>query len=197
MDNKQAMYSDGKIRRVVTGHDSRGRAVVTSDGLAPNVIAHPHRPGYFSTQLWTTFATPAPIGNETDPTAAGKLPLSPPKNGSVIRVVDFPPEPDSIRTLDGEQAAAAFAAIGGHDASTFQAGAKHPFMHRTESMDYGLVLSGQIHLVLDDSETLLSAGDVVIQRGTNHAWSNRSGAHCQMLFVLIDGRFGPDCVTAG
>ena len=94
-----------------------------------------------------------------------------------------------MRTLDGEQARAAFKAIGGHDASTFDANARHPFMHRTESIDYGIVLSGEIHLVLDDSETLLKAGDVGVQRGTNHAWANRSGARCRMMFVLIDGRY--------
>ncbi|WP_423457777.1 cupin domain-containing protein [Ottowia sp. VDI28] len=197
MENKQNMYRNGQVRRVVTGHDAQGRAVVSSDGMAPNVIAHPHRPGYFSTQLWTTFATPAPIGNEADPTAeAGKMPLAPPAGGSVVRVVDFPPESDAVKTLDSEQAKAAFDAIGGHGASTFQAGARHPFMHRTESIDYGIVLSGEIYLVLDEREVLVKAGDVVVQRGTNHAWSNRSGAHCQVLFVLIDGKFGPDCLGA-
>ena len=71
-------------------------------------------------------------------------------------------------------------------------GAPHPLMHRTESVDYAIVLSGEIHLVLDDSETLLHEGDVVIERGTNHAWANRSGQPCRMLFVLIDGKLEPE-----
>lgn len=186
----QAPYNNGQVRRVVTGHDSEGKAIVSSDGFAPNVIAHPHRPGYFSTQIWTTLASPAPVGFEADPTDR-KLPLAPPPGGTVIRVIEFPPEPESVRSMSAEDAHRAFAAIGGRDASTFKPGALHPFMHRTESVDYGLVLSGEIHLVLDDSETLLRAGDVVVQRGTNHAWSNRSGAPCHMAFILVDGRFDP------
>lgn len=179
---------NGQVRRVVTGHDEDGKAIVTSDGFAPNVIAHPMRAGYFSTQIWTTKATPAPVGYEPDPTTE-KLPLAPPKNGTTIRVIEFPPEPASVRSMGPEEARAAFAAIGGRDASTFKPGALHPFMHRTESIDYGLVLSGEITLVLDDTETLLRAGDVVVQRGTNHAWSNRSDKPCHMAFILIDGEF--------
>jgi mannose-6-phosphate isomerase-like protein (cupin superfamily) len=186
---------NGNVRRVVTGHDSNGRAVVTSDDLAPNVIVHPTRPGYFSTQLWTTTASPAPVGDEPDPTGA-KLPLAPPPSGTTIRIVVIPPEPESVRRMTPEQAHAAFAAIGGAAASTFREGALHPFMHRTESIDYGLVLEGEITLVLDDSETLLKAGDVVVQRGTNHAWSNRSDGPCKIAFVLIDGVFDPRLATA-
>jgi mannose-6-phosphate isomerase-like protein (cupin superfamily) len=186
----------GIIRRVVTGHDADGKAIVTSDGPAPNVIAHPTRPDYFSTQVWTTRATPAPVGNEPDPTAGGRLPLAPPPNGTVIRVIEFPPEPASMLAMTGEDARAAFTAIGGADASTFKPGALHPFMHRTESVDYGLVLQGEITLVLDDSETVLRTGDVVIQRGTNHAWSNRSGAPCHMAFILVDGRYDEGLAAA-
>ena len=182
---------NGEIRRVVTGHDANGKAIISSDGPAPNVIVHPTRPGYFSTQIWTTLTTPAPVGHEPDPTTGGKLPLVPPSHGTTIRIIEFPPESASVRTLGADQAHAAFAAIGGSNASTFKPGALHPFMHRTESIDYGLVLSGEIHMVLDDTETLLHAGDVVVQRGTNHAWSNRSGQPCHMAFILIDGKFDP------
>ena len=181
---------NGQIRRVVTGHNADGKAIFSSDSHAPNVIAHPTRPGYFSTQIWTTRATPAPVGHEPDPTTE-KLPLAPPANGTTIRVVEFPPEPASVHAMSADDARAAFAAIGGRDASTFKPGALHPFMHRTESIDYGLVLVGEIYLVLDDTETLLRAGDVVVQRGTNHAWSNRSNKPCQMAFVLVDGQFDP------
>jgi uncharacterized cupin superfamily protein len=69
-------------------------------------------------------------------------------------------------------------------------------MHRTESIDYGIVISGEMTLVLDRAETLLRPGDVVIQRGTNHAWANRSGRVCRMLFVLVDGRFDPEIGNA-
>ena len=69
-------------------------------------------------------------------------------------------------------------------------------MHRTESIDYGIVLEGQITLVLDDSEVELKQGDIVVQRGTNHAWSNRSGALCRMAFILLDGRYAPEIKVA-
>jgi uncharacterized cupin superfamily protein len=65
-------------------------------------------------------------------------------------------------------------------------------MHRTETIDYAVVLEGEITLVLDDEDVVLKAGDVVIQRGNNHSWSNRSDKMCRMLYVLIDGRFDPE-----
>lgn len=65
-------------------------------------------------------------------------------------------------------------------------------MHRTETVDYAVVLQGELTMLLDDSEVTLRAGDVAIQRGTNHAWVNRSDTKCRVLFVLIDGRFDPD-----
>jgi quercetin dioxygenase-like cupin family protein len=61
-------------------------------------------------------------------------------------------------------------------------------MHRTKTVDYGIVLSGEVYLVLDKQETLLKAGDVVVQRGTNHAWANRSSEPCRMAFILVDGK---------
>ena len=69
---------------------------------------------------------------------------------------------------------------------------RHPFMHRTESADYGIVLAGEVTLVLDEEEVQLRAGDIVVQRGTIHAWANRSGKPCRMAFVLVDGRYAED-----
>ncbi len=83
----------------------------------------------------------------------------------------------------------AFTQIGDEQASTVQAHSPHPLMHRTESVDYGVVIEGEMTLVLDDSEVLLKPGSVVVQRGTNHAWANRSGRPCRMLFVLVDGAY--------
>jgi uncharacterized cupin superfamily protein len=80
--------------------------------------------------------------------------------------------------------------------STVQAGSPHPLMHRTESIDYGVVIEGELTLVLDDSEVRLAPGSVVVQRGTNHAWANRSGRPCRMLFVLVDGRYEPGVAQA-
>ena len=65
-------------------------------------------------------------------------------------------------------------------------------MHRTETVDYALVLEGEITIVLDKEERLMKQGDFLVERGTNHAWANRSGKPCKMLFVLIDGKFDPE-----
>ncbi|MBV9239605.1 MAG: cupin domain-containing protein [Xanthobacteraceae bacterium] len=183
--------SEGKVRRVVTGHDASGKAIVSMDGLAPNVLRHPTRPGYFMTQIWRTASSPVPVDDGQDPTLE-TVPLAPPPNGTVIRIIEFPPEPLSLSKLDETSAKAAFAAIGGHDASTYRADARHPMMHRTESVDYGVILSGEIYLILDEQEVLVRAGDVVVQRGTNHAWSNRSSAPCRVAFILVDGEFTPE-----
>lgn len=86
-----------------------------------------------------------------------------------------------------EQIEAHFAEVGAGGA--IQAGSRHALMHRTETVDYGIVLDGEITLVMDVGETVVRAGDIVIQRGTNHGWANRSGRNCRIAFVLIDGRF--------
>jgi quercetin dioxygenase-like cupin family protein len=182
----------GCVRRVVTGHDSEGNAVVAMDGAAPIVRAVPNRPpGYLVTQIWMTDGSPAPVDNGADPTDRA-LRIEPGKNGTVIRVIEFPPEAGFIETVDAKTAQASFAAYGSATASTVKKDSPHPFMHRTETVDYGIVLSGEIYLVLDKSEVLLNAGDIVIQRGTNHAWSNRSNSLCKMAFILIDGSFEPN-----
>src|SRR5262249_43000220 len=102
---------------------------------------------------------------------------------------------DAILNLTPEQSRQIFAALGNEQASTHGRGGHHPLMHRTETIDYAVVLSGEIYCILDDSEVLLKAGDVLIQRGTNHAWSNRSKEPCDILFVLIDGEFDPALKT--
>jgi mannose-6-phosphate isomerase-like protein (cupin superfamily) len=107
----------------------------------------------------------------------------------MFRVVVMPPEASFIDKIDRAAAKAAFAAFGSpHAAADGDDNPPHPLMHRTKTIDYGIVLSGEVYLVLDKEETLLRAGDVVVQRGTNHAWSNRSDQPCRMAFILIDGR---------
>jgi len=183
---------NGKVRRVVTGHDSRGRAIVLEDGLAPAVRTNPLRPGHVSVDLWKTACAPVILrSSEPDPTLGPKQ-IHPPANGTVIRISEIAPETEAIRNLGPEQAREVFKAMGNEHASTAGRGGRHPFMHRTETIDYAVVLSGEIVLLLDDEDVHLKAGDVVIQRGTNHAWSNRSSEPCRMLYVLIDGRFAPE-----
>ena len=180
---------EGKVRRVITGHDANGKAVILEDGLAPNVRLNPHRPGHISVELWKTRETPAVIrASEADPTEGPKR-QHPLPNGTVFRISILPPETEATREISPEQARAAFRNMGNESASTFSQNKRHPFMHRTETIDYAVVLEGEITMMLDEEEVHLKEGDVVIQRGTNHAWSNRSGKPTKMLYVLIDGKF--------
>src|SRR5574338_1295344 len=180
------------IRRVVTGHDKGGKAIVLSDGPVPTVHGNPIRPGQLSFEVWKTHATPAPIAaDEAEPTGSPRS-LQPPKNGTVLRISVVPPESEATRSLTPEQARELFRQSGAGEASTYGRGGRHPMMHRTETVDYAVVLDGEITLILDDEELRLKTGDVVIQRGTSHAWSNRSGKPVKMLYVLIDGEFSPE-----
>jgi quercetin dioxygenase-like cupin family protein len=173
------------VRRVVTGHDARGRAVIAADGPPPTVVEIEAVPGTVFHELWATASVPAPVDNGPDPTVGG-LQLAPPPGGTRIRIVDIPP--DTVQdALTPEEAAAAFAAIGASDAHGAEG--PHALMHRTETVDYGIVLSGEVWLVVDEGETRLGPGDVVVQRGTNHAWSNRTEQPARMAFVLVDGLF--------
>ena len=170
------------VRRVVTGHDGDGRAVVVLDGDAPNVRERAHGTG--ATQLWRTFATPADNSGSGD-AVAGDVPLKPPAGGSVFRIVEFAPESSVARSGDAGTLASA---LGAHEPEG--AALRHPGSHRTDSVDYAIVLSGEIDLWLDDEkdDVRLKAGDVVIQRGTNHAWVNHGAEPCRIAFVLIDAK---------
>ncbi|MDB5903948.1 MAG: Cupin 2, conserved barrel [Betaproteobacteria bacterium] len=180
---------NGKVRRVVTGHDASGKAVVLEDGGAPAVRTNPKRPGHISTDLWKTSESPVIVRREeADPTAGPKQ-IHPPPRGTVFRISEIAPESEAIRNMDPSQAKEVFKAMGNESASTFGQNQRHPFMHRTETIDYAVVLEGEIVMLLDEEDVHLKAGDVVIQRGTNHAWSNRSDKPAKMLYVLIDGEF--------
>ena len=168
------------IRRVVTGHDARGCAVVAMDGPAASVLHRRSRPGVALTDLWATDGTPTARADD-DPVDRPVV-LHPPPGGTVFRIIQFDPEdPAALAHADG---VTAFEAMGA--AGAVVAGARHPYMHRTDTVDYAVVLQGSITMLLDDEDVELSAGDVVIQNGTNHAWANRGHAPCLMAFVLID-----------
>jgi quercetin dioxygenase-like cupin family protein len=183
------------ITRVVTGHDAAGKAVVTSHGPLPTVVELQAIPGTVFHEVWATTDTPAPVDNGTDPTL-GPLTLPPPPRGTRIRFVDIPPDSAEFLAHGAARMKQAFNQIGDEQASTVKADSPHPLMHRTESVDYGVVIEGELTLVLDDSEVLLHPGSVVVQRGTNHAWANRSGRPCRMLFVLVDGQYDPALAQA-
>ncbi len=179
-----------EFKRVVTGHDQQGLAIVAGNGPTPNVFPLAAVPGTVFYELWSSGASPAPLDNASDPTSK-PLQLSPGPQGSVIRVVDIPP--DSVQNqVSAEEAAAVFAEIGQSHAGTGQANSRHKLMHRTETLDYGIVTEGEVWLVLDEEEVQLKRGDVVVQRGTNHAWSNRTDAMARMVFILLDGRYAAE-----
>jgi mannose-6-phosphate isomerase-like protein (cupin superfamily) len=181
-----------QVRRVVTGHDENGKAIVISDGPAPFVHVNAVNPEWYSTDIWRTGETPARIVPVAEEPTLGPRRQMPQKRGTVLRINHFPPESEDVRQMDPEASRRAFAALGNEKAATFGKGGRHPLMHRTETIDYAIVLSGEITMVMDDRDVDLKAGDVLVQCGTNHAWSNRSNAPCVVAFVLLDGEFDPE-----
>jgi mannose-6-phosphate isomerase-like protein (cupin superfamily) len=140
-------------------------------------------------EVWNTRATPAPIEAAAGEPEEDSIVLAPPRNGTRIRVLDIPPDDPSLATKTAEEARAHFAEVGAADASSHGEGSRHAHMHRTETIDYGIVLEGELVLILDEGETTVRAGDIIIQRGTNHGWANLSDRNCRIVFVLIDGEF--------
>ena len=167
------------IRRIVTGHNAQGRSIFVSDAPSPHVLTLPGRPDFALTDLWVSDGTPASNAGSAD-AAKRRMSLEPPRNGTIFRIVEFPPDAAG----GGFDRAAAFRAMGASHAMDPDA-SRHPAMHRTDTVDYAIVLSGEIWALMDEGETLMRAGDTLVQRGTNHAWSNRSDQPCLVVFVLV------------
>lgn len=175
------------VRRIVTGHDARGRSIVQEDGAAERVATLGGESGTTFHEIWNTRSSPASIDQASGEPAEPGIALLPPAGGTRIRILDIPPDDGTVAALPREAVKALFEAIGaGH---TLPEDPPHPLMHRTETVDYGIVLEGELVLILDESETVVRAGDVVVQRGTSHAWANRSAGNARIAFVLVDGRF--------
>lgn len=141
------------IRRVVTGHDGTGRAIVKIDEVSTNIKSG--RPGHSGCVVWTTDSNPADNSDDFD--GAERKVGTTLANGTVFRIVEFAP-------------------------------GVAPRRHRTNSIDYAIVMSGEIDMRLDDSEVHLKAGDVLVQRGTIHDWVNRGTEPCVIAFVLVDAK---------
>jgi mannose-6-phosphate isomerase-like protein (cupin superfamily) len=167
------------MRRVVTGHDANGRSVVLADGESPHRFVLEKAGGLVLTELWETRSAPADNRGAAD-AAAHERRIEPVNGGTVFRVIEYPPDRERLKSIDPE---AHFQSMGARAADA--ATRRHPGMHRTETIDYCIVLSGEIWAVLDEGEVLLRAGDCLVQRGTNHAWSNRSDFPCTIGFVLV------------
>jgi mannose-6-phosphate isomerase-like protein (cupin superfamily) len=175
------------VRRIVCiDENEKSRAI--ADAPVAGVRTDPARPGYASTRIWITDRTPARIEGITD-TLHMPHTLEPPPGGSVCRIVTFPPDAVFKGKVGAREVQAFFAAMGSPAASTYSAKAPHPYMQKTRTLDLCLVLEGEITLVLDTEEVRLQAGDTVVQRGTNHAWSNRSDRPCTIAFSMHDGKY--------
>ena len=185
--------STAPFRRIVTGHDAEGNAIVQEDRPPPRVQRIGGEIGPIFYEVWNTRETPARIDRASGEPAEDGITLAPPKNGTRIRVLDIPPEDSRISELTAEEAQAHFAEVGAGAASSHgSGGSRHAFMHRTETVDYGIVLEGELTLIVDKGETVVRAGDIVIQRGTNHGWANRTDRNCRIAFILIDGVYEQD-----
>jgi hypothetical protein len=169
-------------RRVLTAIDPDGRSYIAEDGPSPAEFVLPGST-YRSTNMWRTAAAPSAIAAPDDITQhCGVLP---PERGTVIRVIDFPPIGDARPEERAAMVKAAFAALY-PDAVHHADSDRSPSMHTTATIDYAIVLQGEVVAVMDRDETVLNAGDILIQRGTPHGWDNRSDAMCRVAFVLID-----------
>lgn len=170
-----------RFRRVATGHNAQGYSVVLSDSQPPHGPPFMGIAGFSVTDLWKSDSIPVDNSAATDANpCAGSIEIAPPVDGVVFRMTQFPPE-STWRSLNDEAAAD----DGSPSAST---PVRHPHMHQTRTLDLALIVEGEIWAVMEDGETRLRAGDVLIQRGTQHAWANRSDAPCVIAFTMIDAR---------
>jgi hypothetical protein len=174
------------VRRIITGHDDEGRSIVLRDDISPHRKENPVQPSRGLTDIWRTFELlPDNIGDED--AAETEVVLNPPSNGTVFRFFQIPPEAQSAAKSWEErqaQANAVFQGMGaGHNRDSE---ARHPGMHKTDTVDYIILLSGVVTLLLDEGEVDMKPMDVVVQRGTNHAWANRGTEPAVLAGVLMD-----------
>jgi hypothetical protein len=173
-----------EIRRIVTGHDDQGKAVFVSDSVAPHAVVFKHVPGHAFAQVWATAPGASLPATAGDPTLGGGS-LIPAPGGTSLMMVTFPPDAVMMNPdFDGAAAGAEMAPALPGLIECFESDS--PGMHRTDSIDYGLVLSGEVWLELDDgAQRLLRQGDVAVQNGTRHAWRNKSGQPATLAFFFV------------
>ncbi|WP_054684997.1 cupin domain-containing protein [Microbacterium sp. No. 7] len=174
------------VRRVVTGHDDEGRAIILSDGPAPNTFRSDTITGFGASVAWFTDSPDVDMVTDRDPAPVESIDrIGFPLTGqTVFRIADFPP--DAVYPQNAGDAV--FEEINGQDereAGSEHSSDKHFWFHRTDSIDYAIVIDGEITLLVDDGEVTLKPGDVAIQRATAHAWSNRTDKIARVAFVLI------------
>lgn len=176
----QQQAAPPQIHRVVTGIDKSGKAVALFDGNVPLLSFRSPNP---AGDMWVTEAYPADF-NWNEDRGKIKVGLTPPKNGTLFRIVDFVPTTEKIDQLPIDT----MMKVAGDNAPKRGEPPKHSMMHRTRTVDYAIIMSGEIDMMMDDSTVHLKAGDVVVQQATNHAWINRSNAPCRVAFILMDSQ---------
>jgi len=170
-------------RRIVTGHDKDGKTVALFDGTID--ARQRTRGGNAISMLWVSEESPADVSGSADRTSI-KVGVPPPQNGTIFRIVDFPPTRPGTGHVDHDTILRGM----GIDPAT-QGYMRHANTHRTRSLDYAIVLEGEIDMLMDDSEVHVQAGDVLVQQGTNHAWVNNGSKPCRIAFILIDAKEPP------
>jgi mannose-6-phosphate isomerase-like protein (cupin superfamily) len=171
------------MRRIVTGHDAQGKAVALFDG--PSTPKQRSAGGNAVALLWVTGESPVDMSGRQD-RASTAVGVPPPANGSIFRIVDFPPYTPNATPVDHHKMLVAMGIV-----PETQGYARHANTHRTRSIDYALVLEGEIDMLMDDTEVHVKAGDVLVQQGTNHAWVNNGDKPCRIAFILIDAKEPP------
>ena len=182
------MAETGRVNRRIVVVDENDKSKAIADGPSPDVRTDPARPGFVSTRMWVTDRTPVPLKGLRESLHMPHT-LEPPAGGSVCRMVTFPPDASYRGKVGAREVRAYFAAMGSPGASTYAPSAPHPYMQKTRTLDFALIIEGEITLVLDTEEVHLKAGDTVVQRGTNHAWSNRSDKPCTIAFSSHDATY--------
>lgn len=170
-------------RRIITEDDAQGRSRIVDDEIPRNTRTVAERPGYRVANIWRMCESPGDVS--APDSILDHVGVMPPANGNVIRVIDYPPDPADQAALRAMQDATFGSMF--NDAQRDGQQHVHPGMHRTDTVDYAIVMQGEMVAIMDDGETTMRAGDILIQRGTNHAWANRSGKPARIIFVLVDG----------
>jgi hypothetical protein len=177
------------LRRIVTGHDAQGRSCVIFDSAAPNIKPRPGSPETYYCEVWTIDSVPADISrNEDDGFVDQPVAHAPPPHGARFRIVQGPKtrvhqEPDDAR----EQAA--FDSMNRSGMSERRHSDKYWHMHKSRTVDYAMCLGGERVLALDDSETTIARGDVVIQLANFHAWKGVPGKPGWMGYIMIGAEY--------
>lgn len=172
-------------RRIVTGHDASGQSIILFDDRGTNVTHIPSWDGLYVTELWVTSEMPVDNAGGED-RALRPMKHDPDPSGTIFRLVEIPPESKTTFNASG-----IFQELGSSNKPSAADASRHPTMHKTNSIDYLVVISGEMIMEMESGSTLLKPGDCIVQRGTNHAWVNKSDKPCLIAAILVDATAAP------